>query len=1119
MGALNDPAAFGKELDRKLLARLLEIKPDFILLDWGYSAIVSDQEKEERWFSVNSPQAIDLKKTANDLLFGAGNIPVLGPIGEYLKVCETDWPDLLIYTYNPFDEHVFETLSNTQAIVQEEYKKKVVLGAGERSRMVLQYIETSAYFNKPRSIGLYKGWYSQEVEDDLREIGTERQLVEYGRFLSEAFLDYLSGKNGQDGANQKGPRVFDLENLRFVRYKRLVSDKLGCVSFIRPTGITDTINLRLGALTFYGDSGKILIDVPQKEYFRKLDDFAKDTSILSMLHSRQGDERFWSYPKSNYLYLRIYPKLSNKELRRGKGLLDLSIAAYHSSRIFSSEADLKNLASLLFSAVFYHCDSDKEGNWTPGSDEVELRSGPALRKWRESRLAPIDLFFLCQPVSIREDKEGWVNYTFYNDAKDVGALSVKEIEQIVKRLVYDVRPVILAKAKDALLPQFLDEIRKEAMRAGVSRVMARNLSHNLGSHVLTALTHPQQFLDRAKVNATPKSTGHNHHVTINLDKNGSEVKFYLNEDPNSIDEQLSRFNRYLRTRMDLLAEMAVGPAPFFSGRMVKEDVLKPFHDVRLVRDEITGNGGKGFAPDFDFAGNDVCCSFPSDEQGVQCLNLIVEDLARNGSKHGAHKADDMIHLCFEFAEANGHDEFISLLVHDKNDSRPAVDLNTLVLEQNDRIRRKMLLPDGEVRPDSWGMLEMKIAAAYLRGIDPADIDDEAYQPASADDVPNGTTKSRAHLALLTAEPQWNEPKKETGSLAYRLFLRRHMDLLVVVPDQKGNDSPVRHFATGVTIAQVSAVASAKKAWSHRLMVCATDVKAPEGKHLPRRIVTCDVEDFLKDPTDAAKTKALGELVWQTYRAKVLGSVGLKVIKSDQAPNGTSNCRVISTGTESKEAQYICHAKNMGTGFFEVFSSASPLFRACGELFGTGVAAERSKTHFAEAFMVPIAILDERIQKSAYQLNEPAIKDTPNYATLLKHVGVSIPDPSAEKYNLNGSDISVHRTDIEEWIKSELKNDGYLVIHMGVLERMTKLGNEKDNAKEAKVSEWLEGIGKAAPNWTIIFTSGRARPAHLPASEYFLPYSLLARYTLEQRSKYHLTQLLFDCRAITNTEKG
>lgn len=245
------------------------------------------------------------------------------------------------------------------------------------------------------------------------------------------------------------------------------------------------------------------------------------------------------------------------------------------------------------------------------------------------------------------------------------------------------------------------ELMQKQHQVAVTAIMARNLSHNIGSHVL--------------------STVKGDYIKDNTD-------------------QVSDFHAYLQKRMDLIARMvggqyASGEPMFFVG-----DVLKGFFKQDLLLNHLVKDQG-GYEKDkiifkvcllqsepviFRYKKNDsdkdknkkwICdsgqtdddflVSIPDGEIGCQAFYLFLESMMRNSAKYGLNKDEEF---------------FITIKVEDKDDYYKVSICDNLSLCNGniaESIRTKLdeatVDSQGQLITKNFGIAEMREACSFLMG--------------------------------------------------------------------------------------------------------------------------------------------------------------------------------------------------------------------------------------------------------------------------------------------------------------------------------------------------------------------------------------------------------------------
>ncbi len=234
--------------------------------------------------------------------------------------------------------------------------------------------------------------------------------------------------------------------------------------------------------------------------------------------------------------------------------------------------------------------------------------------------------------------------------------------------------------------QFRDNLRKNifphALKETLAIISAKNLSHTDGSHVMP-------WFENAL------------------------IKGEYNSD---INEAFSEYNTYLKNTMELTADLSggMGNQSFFNYLFIDIAVcLKSLFTTFLGKGVTDGKGEAKIEIDNELKTKIV--ALPGGENGKTALVVILKNFFRNLYKHSG--ADDknnysgMLKL-----EEYDSDEFLKISLTEESKSYSKKDADTTVKKINDLINKKILNEDLTIRETGWGIMEMKIAAAYLIGL-------------------------------------------------------------------------------------------------------------------------------------------------------------------------------------------------------------------------------------------------------------------------------------------------------------------------------------------------------------------------------------------------------------------
>ena len=301
----------------------------------------------------------------------------------------------------------------------------------------------------------------------------------------------------------------------------------------------------------------------------------------------------------------------------------------------------------------------------------------------------------------------------------------------------------------ALIPKV--RARRAALRSAVSAIMGRNMSHNIGSHVLA------RYAGRI------------------AEEKGSEGRLDARVD----------FLAYLQRRMDFLAEVATSDRAFWSqpmllgqqlkrfnleeqcklfwnaaptdevpGRVVhqqgQEDVVQRYEQKLPLLSNITGKHDLIASVDFKIvdaggrAQGDLLFSCPGGEVGLHALYIILENVIRNSARHGGAGSSSGVtgRVNIRVDASHGDPGLIEVAIIDprtrlhpdqslckslkpecaggcqENSYRVVDDVNRILAVE------PILDPSGAPNAKYWGLREMQVCAHYLRRLPLSDLESE-----------------------------------------------------------------------------------------------------------------------------------------------------------------------------------------------------------------------------------------------------------------------------------------------------------------------------------------------------------------------------------------------------------
>lgn len=685
------------------------------------------------------------------------------------------------------------------------------------------------------------------------------------------------------------------------------------------------------------------------------------------------------------------------------------------------------------------------------------------------------------------------------------------------------------------LETYSSELRKTALQSSLSAVMSRNQSHNIGSHVLNNLSNPEKIKEFLyKENEKPKKakTENNSFKKggyVSLYSENSKLKekkrYHLTNPRSAAPEQdrdlisdyitkedlypenlIAHFNTYLKSRMDFIGDVGTSvQASLMNTSNLFDEVFAFFEKNLILLREISGKEDEfqyGFSLIYNGLKNKTGpqVAMPNGLLGQQAFYIILENIIRNTAKHESVLDGDSV--CFTI-EVNSntkgiYKDFCEISIY-SNISQESLKLKDLVENRNTSINESVLDKNNTVRKGGWGTIEMKLAAAYLCGINLLDIDDEAYHVFEKNKI---RKKTFPILEAITKEVSYQE------HFGYRFYMRKPKLALVVFEDKNVNSKIIKSIndQAGVCAMHKDDKLLKSGVFNHDfLILVGKNLKASkwtkEATNLPQRIIVLESLGIKENPN-------LEKYFWGCYSIQHLENRfdGELVIKPRFLKFRNNKYSFDKHG-----GCFNAYKNKSLYKYIEPFGSNS-IF---GQLFNDF--DENNKNSFLyqciEAIATKIIIVDERIQAAmAYEYVPENINGTSQnpikFSEIYKNTGVIIPE--IENISLIKSDLGTteRRDAIQQFIQNNIKKVQYMVLHYGIIEVLDKL------CHKTFLTAMDELVQKENPNCKIVIVSGRGQTKDIPAEYNFINYSTFSYYLTNPfgRSKLHLTQLLKAARA-------
>jgi len=646
------------------------------------------------------------------------------------------------------------------------------------------------------------------------------------------------------------------------------------------------------------------------------------------------------------------------------------------------------------------------------------------------------------------------------------------------------RKKIYYKLKDILLQTLLyntesyyndltNKIKQEAVRKSLSQVMARNLSHNIGSHVLDKV---------------------------------STLETYDTE-------KMQKFLTYLNNRMDYIADISTSTPVVEITTSLKENVIKGFSDNELLKEYISATENFKFSVSVKEPDNNLIV-IPNDVLGMQAFYTILENIIRNTAKHSKVDNSVTFNILVEevpkniapYIEDCNEMLSVSIVIEYERDTKkiyikkeantwkeveqntePTIckvdDIDWLVYNLNSQIN-KSVLDDGHLRQGGWGLLEMEASAAYLRKIPMEEIEEEKYKikilkdksDFTLDDgMYNETTK---HFYLLKAY-------KKDDNLAYRFFLYKPREILFIgracdyIEGAEDSDKPKELLKKGIKF--VDCIESDTR-YPHKLVF-----HKPEDKFANKYNLT----SFSPSVTELKKKFQADNILEEAW-------------KQVKKPCG------FDTLTKRIDNHGSYFASLGEDDYCQLGTSINSQWRY--NNIWPGDLRQRWWLYCGTKFTV----IDERIQEFAKQ---PSTCQDILYSKVYHHIWISVPDKRAIDLKSQNFDDMINNTNdrITEYISKQGSN--FVVIHLGIIEKLIASYNRSikttyNKDEPTDIQNFIKEKMKLDLNTTVI-VSGRSKPSNLPKDIRYLNYSVISGCLINKQCKYSFAEAIYSSRSLNH----
>ncbi|NRB62772.1 MAG: hypothetical protein HRU40_07060 [Saprospiraceae bacterium] len=605
------------------------------------------------------------------------------------------------------------------------------------------------------------------------------------------------------------------------------------------------------------------------------------------------------------------------------------------------------------------------------------------------------------------------------------------------------------------------------------------------------------------------------------------------------DIDVTSFLRYLKDRIEFIADIVTTkPLVTFPTKLSKDVVDRFFSQYTVTKGEwpyylikyISGSSEITFDVAYPekrnillkFNGEECHVALPNDILGAQAFYVILENIIRNAVKHSTIPLD-------EFNDANGNpyrkkllkltiskdtdfedNDYHKIIIKDNlgkcnKDDREKQTYGkkknqSFINWMNGKIDRDILDDKCALRENDWGLLEIKICAAYLRK-HPLEALDKKPTERLVNIVLDKDKNLCFELYLLkpklaciiTKEKMKDVNKEKWEEIGVHFVTEADLDKKL---DQDKKADLGKNLMHLIRYGELILNDGSKHKVSHDYLIIEDEVLGDNEVESNQQNLKLSLS-AIKDLCNFDNIES--------------DNIELGILQKLPSSNSQTNIVMLSQNETINEEQnqpdkivfhdhgdWPTELENK-TLYFENYGAESGTAKMISDLKSNDKNNRLIEYQLASAAQLKIGILDERIQAEICDSDSDI-----NIIQISKMMNIFVPDESDINLNKNSfhEDGDSVATKVKEWVKKNKNIFDYIVIHQGIIEKSIR------STEVEEITKFVSEFNKKAK---LIIISGRGKPSNLPKDIFYLPFSLVNQYVITYRSKIYLSKLLQSAR--------